>query len=100
MNLAVLFFFFSLSGKTAAQNSILIIFFSQIASLCDTLLSGTLPIFSWQTAFGMMVTGVLGGYIGKKINRLISESDVNNLFIMLLFIISLVCVFNVIKNIM
>ena len=43
INLVVLFFFFSMSTKTAAENSLYIIFFSQIASLVSSLLTGSVP---------------------------------------------------------
>ena len=45
INLVVLFFFFSMSTKIAAENSLYIIFFSQIASLVSTIISGSVPDF-------------------------------------------------------
>ena len=46
MNLAVLYFFFSMDTKKAAINSILVILFSQIASLFFSLVSKTVPDFN------------------------------------------------------
>ena len=44
MNLAVLYYFFSMSTKQAAVNSILIILLSQIASLIMSFVTGTVPL--------------------------------------------------------
>ena len=51
INLVVLFYFFSMDTKTAAQNSLYIILFSQIASLVNTLATGSVPEF----AIGLLV---------------------------------------------
>lgn len=64
INLVVLFYFFSMDTKTAAQNSLYIILISQISSLLLTVLSGSVPPFSLPTLLGMAVCGVLGGIAG------------------------------------
>ena len=46
INLVVFFYFFSMDTKTAAENSLYTILFSQIASLLFSILSGNLPEFS------------------------------------------------------
>lgn len=43
INLAVLYYFFSMDTKTAALNSLYIILFSQIASFCSTVFQGKVP---------------------------------------------------------
>ena len=45
INLAVLYLFFSMDSKTAALNSIYIIFFSQATTLIFTIVSGNVPSF-------------------------------------------------------
>ena len=45
-NLVILFYFFSMDTKTAAQNSLYIILFSQVTSLVTTLLTRSVPPFS------------------------------------------------------
>ncbi len=97
VNLAVLFFFFSMDAKTAAQNSLYIIFFSQAASLIQSLASGMLQDFE---GFGtgalllMSFCGILGGAVGRKVNRRIGNRRVRQLFIGLMAAIILVCVYN------
>ena len=46
-NLVFLSFFFSMDTKTAAQNSLLIIMFSQISAFLQTIATGSVPEFSW-----------------------------------------------------
>lgn len=48
INLVVLFYFFSMDTKAAAQNSLYIILFSQITSFLQTVLTGKVPLSrSW-----------------------------------------------------
>ncbi len=55
INLAVLFFFFGMDTKTAAQNSLYIILFSQIANLLTTIVTGSVPAF--QAPFPIVYGG-------------------------------------------
>lgn len=66
INLVVLFFFFSMDTKTAAQNSLYIILFSQIASLLNTLATRTVPEFAVSLLVLMVACGILGGANGKN----------------------------------
>lgn len=97
INLVVLFFFFSMDTKTAAQNSLYIILFSQIASLIHTLATGTIPEFGFGILVLMVVCGILGGAAGRKINRLIDSTSVDRLFIGLMVLIMLICVYNIVQ---
>lgn len=94
INLVVLFFFFSMDTKTAAQNSLYIILFSQLTSLINTLVTGTVPEFSAVLLILMVGGGILGGMAGRKINKKIDEAMVNKLFIGLMAIIMLICAYN------
>ena len=44
---------------------------------------------------GMMICGVYGGIVGKKINKKIPTSTVDKLFIILIFVIMGLCVWNI-----
>lgn len=92
MNMAVLFFLFSMSAKLAAVNSLYIILFSQAASLVQTLLSGSIHSIEFDPVLfvGMVCFAIIGSQIGRKINNKISEEMVNKLFILLLLL--LICV--------
>ena len=69
MNLAVLYYFFSMETKQAAINSILVILLSQLASLGMTLVSGTVPSFDWGVLIAMAAAGILGGLLSAKLQK-------------------------------
>ena len=87
INLVVLYYFFSMSTKVAAQNSLYIILISQITSLGTTLLTGAVPPFQWSWLILMVVGGISGGMVGRKINKRID-------FIGLMVIITLISLYN------
>ncbi len=95
INLVVLFFFFSMDTKTAAQNSLYIILFSQITSLLNTIITGTVPEFTAGLLILMVGGGILGGMMGRRINKKIDGETVNKLFIGLMIIIMFICVYNI-----
>ncbi|MEG0689201.1 MAG: sulfite exporter TauE/SafE family protein [Hungatella sp.] len=95
INLVVLFFFFSMDTKVAAQNSLYIILFSQITSLINTLVTKTVPEFSWMLLILMVGGGILGGIAGRVINKKMNTDRVNKLFIGLMVIIILLNIYNI-----
>lgn len=97
INLVVLFYFFSMDTKTAAQNSLYIILFSQIASLVNTLATGSVPEFAIGLLVIMVGCGILGGAAGRMINRRMDAGMVNRLFIGLMIAIMMICVYNMIQ---
>lgn len=97
INLVVLFYFFSIDTKTAAQNSLYIILFSQTASIFNTLVTKTVPEFETGLFVLMTGMGILGGAIGRVVNRKIDGDTVNRLFICMMLIIMLICVYNMIQ---
>ncbi len=94
MNLAVLYYFFSMDTKKAAVNSILIILLSQLASLLVSLITGTVPAFSWGYLAAMASAGILGGLLSAKMHKQLSASVTDKLFIGLLTVILGICVYN------
>lgn len=78
-NMAVLYYFFSMSTKTAAQNSLYIILISQAAGLLKTVLSGQTPSVSWYLLGGMVLFGVLGSELGRMLNRRLTERQATTL---------------------
>ncbi len=95
INLVVLFYFFSMSTKAAALNSLYIILFSQIASLLQTVLSGSVPEFDWKVLVTMVGAGLLGGYLGRKINRRMDGRMVDRLFMLLMLVICAINAYNI-----
>ena len=95
INLVVLFYFFSMETKMAAQNSLYIILFSQIFSLLNSIFTHSVPEFSMALLVLMVAGGILGGVIGRKINRHIAGDVVDKLFIALMVIIIFINIYNV-----
>lgn len=103
MNLAVLYFFMSMPTKVAAQNSLYMILISQVASMIMTFVQGSVPkaLYQevnpglWVMMIGMMLCGVFGGIIGKKINKKIPSTTVDKLFIILIYVIMALCCWNI-----
>lgn len=95
INLVVLYFFFSMSTKVAAENSLYIIFFSQIASLLSSLITRSVPKFQVGILVLMVIGGIAGGICGRSFNKKISEKTVEKLFIALMIIIILINIYNV-----
>lgn len=95
INLVVLFYFFSMDMKTATQNSLYIILFSQITSLLHSLVTRTIPDFSiWLLAL-MTAGGILGGMSGRSVNKKIDSRVVDRLFILLMAVIILINIYNI-----
>lgn len=97
MNLAVLYYFFSMNTKQAAVNSILIILLSQIASLIMTIVTNTVPDFTWGNLIAMVSAGALGGFISARLHKKLSSELTDKLFIGLLVVIFVICVYNTVR---
>ena len=95
INLVVLFYFFSMDTKTAAQNSLYIILFSQITSLVNTLITHTVPEFEVGLLILMVGGGIFGGAAGRIVNKRMDVNMVNKLFIGLMAVIMLICAYNI-----
>lgn len=98
INLVVLFFFFSMETKVAAANSLYIIFFSQLANLITAVATKSVPEFDVITLVLMICGGIGGGIIGRHLNKKINSFTVDKLFIGLMVLIVLICVYNAVKN--
>lgn len=94
-NMAVLFFFFSMTPKEAAQNSLFIILISQATGLLSTIQSGILFKIPMSLLCGMIICGIVGGEVGGRINRHISEDKVTLLLNVSMVLVMLICVHNV-----
>ena len=97
INLAVLYYFFSMDSKTAAINSLYVILFSQGASFLNTILRGTVPEFQWPVLIVMVIGGVVGGTLGRSISKRLSNSGVDRLFFWLLIAITGISCYNLVR---
>ncbi len=97
INLVVLFYFFSMDTKTAAENSLYIILFSQIASLISSIVTGSVPVFEIKMLVLMVAGGILGGIAGRSVNKKIDGKTVDQLFIGLMMLMILINLYNIYK---
>ena len=97
INLVVLFYFFSMPTKTAAENSLYIIFFSQLASLVLSFVNGEAFRTELPILLLMIAGGIGGGIAGRALNKNIKETTVDKLFIGLMVIIIGINIFNIYK---
>ncbi len=95
INLVVFYLFFSMDSKTAALNSIFVIFFSQLTSLVLTLISGTVPDVELPVLILMMAGGASGAVAGSHLSMRISHGGVDRLFIGVLAVLVLICIYNI-----
>lgn len=94
INLVVLFYFFSMPTKVAAQNSLYVILLSQISSLIFSFATASIPEVSPVPLVCMMLAGVAGGILGRRLNRKMESSLVGRLFLVLMVVIMLICLYN------
>lgn len=94
VNLVVLFFFFSMTAREAAENSLYIILFSQASSLLSSLLTGSVPAITLIMPVVMVTGGITGGMVGQRWNKKIEEKTVERLLIGLMAVIILICIYN------
>lgn len=95
MNLIVLYYFFSMDTMQAAINSIIIILLSQFTSFCVTLISNATPSFDWGVLIAMVSGGIIGGLVSAKLQKKLSPQKVDRLFIILIIVILLICIYNI-----
>lgn len=94
-NVAVLYYFFSMPTKQAAQNSLYIILFSQAMSFVKTLASGSVPQISVLVLVGMVICGIIGSEVGRRINKKLNEKGATILFEGSMILVMLINVYNI-----
>ena len=100
INLVVLAYFFSMTTKIAAANSLYIILFSQITSLLSTLITRSVPEFEWAVLVLMMLGGVCGGIVGRMANKKLNDQTVDKLFIGIMVVIIAISLYNSVQYIL
>ena len=98
INLVVLGYCFGMDTKTAAANSLYIILFSQAASLLATLITGSVPEFRIPALVLMVAGGIGGGIVGRSLNKKMDNRAVDKLFIGLMALIVVICVYNTVRS--
>ncbi len=94
INLVVLYFFFSMETKEAAQNSLYIILISQTASLLTAIFTASIPQFNAVWLVLMVFGGIGGGMLGRVLNKKITSKTVEKLFAGLIVVIIFISCYN------
>jgi len=97
INLVVLFYFFSMGTKSAVNNSLYIIFFSQIASLIASIVTRSIPEFPPVLLIWMVAGGIAGGIFGREVNKKLEEKMVERMFMGLMIVLILINIYNIYK---
>ena len=97
MNLVVLFHFFRMDTKVAAQNSLYIILVSQLANFLTTVVARNIPPFAPLSLALMILGGILGGILGRKISKSIRSATVEKLLLCMMGLIVTISVYNAIR---
>lgn len=80
INIAVLYYFFSMTPKVTARNSLFIILFSQSTSLITTFATRTVPTFEPLSLIVMCIGGVAGAIIGAAFATKMNDEKTENFF--------------------
>ena len=93
-NLVILTLLFSRETRDAARESILIIAFSQVASLAYTIASASVPEFSPLMLVAMATMAVAGSVAGKRVAARISSRGTDVLYALTLVVVMALCARN------
>lgn len=97
LNVIVLMYILGMNTKEAAINSIVIIFFSQSSKLTSILLSKGFKSYNLEVAIYMIIGGILGGYIGSNLSRVLKNNQIKNIFKYCMVVIICFNIYNIIK---
>ncbi len=97
INLVVLYYFFSMDAKSAAQNSLYVILFSQIANLIAAITTASVPAFKTADLAIMVVGGLLGGIVGRFLYKRMDNRAVELLFLALMTVIIGISAYNTLQ---
>lgn len=94
INVAILCMFLGLATKDAAVISIFIILLSQASKLTLIQIDSGFSAYNLQMLWYMIPAGILGGLIGSKLNRKLSENHINKIFKIMIMLIICINIYN------
>ncbi len=97
INVAAFTILFSMTANEAARNSILVIFFSQGSKIISIAVTTGFSSYNLDMLPYMLVGGILGGIIGYKINKAVSEKSIIKIFNSVTLSIILLNFYNIFK---
>ncbi|EGP4932590.1 sulfite exporter TauE/SafE family protein [Enterococcus faecium] len=98
LNIIVLVGFMSLTTKDSAPYSIAMIFFAQIPKIIKILVVTQPSSFRWQLVPLIVIAAIIGGNIGTRINRKLTDSHVRLIYSLMMIVLLLICIYNIIAN--
>lgn len=97
LNIAIIYYFYSLQPKETALVSLIVVFFSQLFSLISTFYFG-IPSFKYSMLIVMCLGGVLGALTGAKIAKKMNDNNIQKFFIIVLIGLIFINIYNILKN--
>ena len=95
--LVLLIYLFSMSTKVAVENSLYVIFVSQVFSILYAYISGSIPKFEIFILLFMIFGGISGGIVGRILKKKLTDKMVEKLFIIFMIIMLVINIFNIYK---
>ena len=97
-NVALLIYLFSLSTKSAAVCSIIIILFSQLTKVVSIAMIEGFAVYELSLLPPMIAGGIIGGFAGAWINRKMSDKQVEKTFNVVQIAVLFICIYNIVRN--
>ena len=100
INTAFLVLLFSFTVKESAVYSVAIIFFSQLSQLITIFISNQFQPYKeyLPIILSAMAVSVIGGIIGSKLNRRLSEKAITAIFSVVLSIVAVINIYNAVTG--
>lgn len=98
LNIIVLLGFMSMSAKESTAYSIGMIFFAQFPKIISIITLNQNATFNPVIIPIIVVTAILGGYIGTKINHLFTEKQVTMMYCLMMAGLLIMCGINIFTN--
>ena len=86
-----------MSTKVAVENSLYVIFVSQVFSILYAYISGSIPKFEIFILLFMIFGGISGGIVGRILKKKLTDKMVEKLFIIFMIIMLVINIFNIYK---
>ncbi len=94
LNIAVLTFVFGFEMKAAVIYSIVTIFFSQVSKLSILLINGTFFTYDLMICLSLLPAAAVGGFIGSAINRRLTGKQIEQVYLILMAGLIVICITN------
>lgn len=98
LNIAFIYYFYSLDLKQTTIASLVIVFFSQISNLGLTILQG-IPNVEYFTIIVMCLGGVFGAIIGSSFSKKMSNEATQKFFVVLIVFLIMLNIYNIFNDI-